>query len=104
MQQLIEGARGLQIRLTPEHLEALSIYQQMLMESSRHFNLTAITDDTGIQVRHFLDSLSCFQALESGERFSGKSIIDVGSGAGFPGLPLKLLCPGIKLTLLELDF
>ena len=101
MQQLIEGARELQIQLTPEHLEALSIYQQMLVESNRHFNLTAIIDDAGIQVRHFLDSLSCLQALEGGERFAGKSIIDVGSGAGFPGLPLKLLCPGMRLTLLE---
>ncbi|HOT92001.1 MAG TPA: 16S rRNA (guanine(527)-N(7))-methyltransferase RsmG [Anaerolineae bacterium] len=101
MEQLIEGARALQIRLTPEHLEALRIYQQMLVEFNRHFNLTAITDDEGIQIRHFLDSLSCFQALESGERFSGKAVIDVGTGAGFPGLPLKLLCPAMKLTLLE---
>ena len=101
MRELIAGAQELQISLRPEHLDALRTYQQLLIEWNERFNLTAITDETGIQHRHFLDSLSCLLALEPGERFAGKRIIDVGTGAGFPGIPLKIVCPGIKLTLLE---
>ena len=99
--ELIAGAQDLQISLTPEHLEALRRYQEHLTTWNDRFNLTAITDDTGIQIRHFLDSLSCLLALEPGERFAGKRVIDVGTGAGFPGIPLKIVCPGIRLTLLE---
>ena len=101
MQSLKTGAEALRIPLTSEHLTALRKYQEALQTWNEQFNLTAITDDEGIQIRHFLDSLSCLLALEAGERFSGQRIIDVGSGAGFPGLPLKLLCPGIRLTLIE---
>lgn len=101
MRELIAGAHELKITLKPEQIEALRIYQQELVSWNARFNLTAITDDQGIQIRHFLDSFSCLLALEPGERFSGKRVIDVGTGAGFPGLPLKILCPTIKLTLLE---
>jgi 16S rRNA (guanine527-N7)-methyltransferase len=101
LEELIAGAQALNITLKPEHLAALRIFQQQLVAWNEKFNLTAITDDVGVQIRHFLDSLSCFLALEPGERFHGKEIIDVGTGAGFPGIPLKILCPGIKLTLLE---
>lgn len=101
MEELITGAQALNITLKPEHLEALRFYQEALVAWNQRFNLTAITDDVGIQIRHFLDSISCLLALEPGERFQGKKIIDVGTGAGFPGIPLKILCPGIKLTLLE---
>jgi len=101
VQQLISGAQDLQITLQPEQLDALRFYQQELIAWNHRFNLTAITDDEGIQVRHFLDSLSCLLALEKGERLSGKRVIDVGTGAGFPGLVLKIVCPSIQLTLLE---
>lgn len=101
MQHLLTGAHLLNVRLTPEHIHALDFFRRELMSWNERFNLTAITDEEGIQVRHFLDSLSCLQVLESGEQFGNKTVIDVGTGAGFPGIPLKILCPGIHLTLLE---
>lgn len=101
MQELITGAQDLEISLRQEHLEALRRYQVLLLNWNERFNLTAITDDLGVQVRHFLDSLSCLLALQPGERLGGKRIIDVGTGAGFPGIPLKIACPKIQLTLLE---
>jgi 16S rRNA (guanine527-N7)-methyltransferase len=101
VQELIAGAQELRIVLKPEQLDALRLYQQQLITWNERHNLTAITDDVGIQVRHFLDSLSCLLALEQGEHFGGKRLIDVGTGAGFPGIPLKIVCPSIRLTLLE---
>jgi 16S rRNA (guanine527-N7)-methyltransferase len=101
VQELIAGAQKLQITLRPEHLEAFCYFQEELIAWNERFNLTAITDDTGIQIRHYLDSLSCLLALQAGERFGSRQIIDVGTGAGFPGIPLKIVCPSIKLTLLE---
>ncbi len=101
MQELIAGAQKLQIALKEEHLEAFRTFQEELITWNERFNLTAITDDTGVQIRHFLDSLSCLLALQAGERFGSRRMIDVGTGAGFPGIPLKIVCPAIKLTLLE---
>ncbi len=101
MELLTAGAKALQITLKPEHLRAFQLYYDELRAWNEKFNLTAITDYEGAQVRHFLDSLSCLLALEPGERLAGQSMIDVGTGAGFPGIPLKIICPGLRLTLLE---
>lgn len=101
MKLLVAGAQNLRIPLTAEHLAAFEIYRDELVAWNEKFNLTAITDDEGIQVRHFLDSLSCLMAFGGVEALAGKQVIDIGAGAGFPSLPLKLLCPKMRLTLVE---
>jgi 16S rRNA (guanine527-N7)-methyltransferase len=86
------------VTLTAQQLEAFRWYRSELISWNKRFNLTAITDPTGIEVRHFLDSLTCLLAFGTQTR---SRVIDVGTGAGFPGLPLKIVCSQIRLTLIE---
>ena len=72
-------------------------YSEMLLKTNEVMNLTAITDPEEVKVRHYADSLSLLSCYD----FSDKKVIDVGCGAGFPGLPLKLGDKSIKLTLLD---
>jgi 16S rRNA (guanine527-N7)-methyltransferase len=103
MQRLVDGARAFGLRLTAEQQAAFQLYYDELVAWNQKFNLTAITEYEQVQIRHFLDSLSCLMAEEACRalRRPGALAIDVGSGAGFPGIPLKLVCPGARLTLLE---
>ena len=101
MDLLIAGAKELHITLSPEHLAAFRVTYEELVSWNQKFNLTAITDYERVQVRHFLDSLSCLPAMEYQERLTDQRVIDVGTGAGFPGIPLKIVRPGLRLTLLE---
>jgi len=73
------------------------IYSQELQKWNNKFNLTAITDPAEIKLKHFQDSLALLSVLP----LTNESIVDVGAGAGFPGIPLKIACPNIKLTLIE---
>ena len=101
MDALIAGARELDVTLAGCHLDAFEACYRELVDWNQRFNLTAITDWEGVLVRHFLDSLSCLKALPRAELAAGAQVIDVGTGAGFPGLVLKIVCPGVRLTLLE---
>ena len=77
--------------------ESFEIYLRELIEWNKKFNLTSLTDPEAIRQKHFEDSLLLLQAV----KLSDQTVVDVGAGAGFPGLPLKIVCPQIKLTLVE---
>jgi 16S rRNA (guanine527-N7)-methyltransferase len=101
MESLIAGTRELGFKLSDSHLAAFRVCYRELVDWNQRFNLTAITDWEGVLVRHFLDSLSCSKALPRAELAGGARVVDVGTGAGFPGLALKIVYPGMRLTLLE---
>ena len=86
------------ISLSEKQLGQFQRYMELLMEWNRKMNLTAITDPEGVTVKHFYDSLLLLKAVELPE---GASLIDVGTGAGFPGIPVAIARPDVKLTLLD---
>lgn len=86
------------LELSPEQTEKFEEYYRLLGEANKNVNLTSILEGREVAVKHFLDSLSC-TLITSFE--SGMSYLDVGTGAGFPGIPLKIHQPGLVLTLVE---
>ncbi len=86
------------LRLTPRQMAAFNVYEQELLDWNSRFNLTAIRDVEGIRRKHFMDSLSCVLAWRDAPP---ARLIDIGTGAGFPGIPLKILMPSLQLTLVE---
>lgn len=92
------AARLFGLALDRRQVEAFAWYAEELMEWNRRFNLTAVDDPAGIETKHFLDSLSCLRGM--GPRPRGR-LADVGSGAGFPGIPLKIAVPELDITLVE---
>lgn len=95
---LISGIESLGLRIGKKELSALDLYTQVLLEWSGRINLTGHRDQKQIEIFHYLDSLSLFK---TGLIQPGLSVLDVGSGAGFPGLPLKIFEPTLEMTLLE---
>ena len=86
-----------QVGADPGCIPALERFADLLLEKNQVMNLTAITEPEAVATLHLLDSLAVWQAAD----LAGKSLIDVGTGAGFPGLPLRLAHPEIRLTLLD---
>jgi 16S rRNA (guanine527-N7)-methyltransferase len=94
---LAAGARAFDLDLSPAQLDQFARYADLLIDWNLRFNLTAIVEPREIVIRHFLDSLSAIRAIPPGPL----KLIDVGAGAGLPGLPLKLARLELSLTLLE---
>ena len=95
---LIKGIKELDIELTQDQKHKFSLYKDLLGEWNQKINITAITEDEEVDIKHFLDSLTPMVT----DLFSGnKSVIDIGTGGGFPGVPLKIINPDLKVTLLD---
>lgn len=97
MTLLAETTAAWGLPLTDTQLDQFALYSDELRRWNTQVNLTAITDPEQIIVRHMLDSLSCARVWGA----APQSLIDIGTGAGFPGLPLKILRPELRLTLVE---
>ena len=99
MENWFESAEKLfGVKLSEEQREQFRVYEALLIDWNSKINLTAVRDPEGIRIKHFLDSLSCVPVLGD---MNGRLLIDIGTGAGFPGIPLRILYPELRLTLVD---
>ncbi|MFM2357939.1 MAG: Methyltransferase GidB [Candidatus Parcubacteria bacterium] len=97
MEPLIQYAHTVGITLEDAHIKQFAILLKELQKKNKEFNLTAITEEKDIILKHFIDSLSLVPHIPK----NTETLIDIGTGAGFPGLPIKIVRPEIKVTFLE---
>lgn len=95
-EMLASGLQQLGLSVNPQAVEKLLQFSDLLLEKNKVMNLTAVTDPKEVVTRHFLDCAALASHIGS-----GKTVLDVGTGAGFPGIPLAILCPGTQFTLLD---
>jgi 16S rRNA (guanine527-N7)-methyltransferase len=95
---LLEGCKQLNIELTGEMVAQLTSYKELIQTCNTRFNLTTISDDAGIATTHMLDALSGWNAIGLAK---GARVVDIGAGAGLPGLAIKIVRPDIDLVLIE---
>ena len=95
---LIDGAKQLDIILSETQVEQFMRYKELLQEWNEKMNLTAITEDREVITKHFLDCMTINKSLNMSEQ---KTVIDIGTGAGFPGLVIKIAFPHLKVTLVD---
>jgi len=93
---IVNGAGKMGVAVTDRQAEQFSIHAREMMRWNRKINLTAITDPFEIVVKHYLDSIAAVPFIKP-----GSTLLDVGSGAGFPGIPLKIMIPSLHVTLLD---
>jgi 16S rRNA (guanine527-N7)-methyltransferase len=98
MRVLIDGCSQMEMEISPDQVSLFRKYLDLLLEWNKKFNLTAITEPKDIIVQHFLDSISSLKLKQLKE---SSRILDMGSGAGFPGIPLKIMEPSIQLCLVD---
>ena len=101
MEKLLKGAGKLGLSLSSDQVRQFEEYYREMLDWNQRINLTAITGYEEVQIRHFLDSLTIVSVLGSSRSHECLNILDVGTGAGLPGIPLKIAIPEIKLTLVE---
>ena len=94
---VLSGAEKLGVPLSKESAGLFELYYKILADHAGRFNLTTVTDPQGVAYTHFLDSLALLTVAD----FSEADVIDIGSGAGFPGVPIKIAVPSARLTLLD---
>jgi len=97
-EEFINELKKINITISDKQLKDLDIYYKMLVETNKKINLTGITEEKDVYLKHFYDSLTINKVISLNEI---ETLCDIGTGAGFPGLVIKILFPNIKITLVD---